>query len=322
MNRDRRQFAFLLALLAACANLQLPGPGEDAVEVRIRPGQSTRAIAESLKTQGVIRSPLEFRILARLTGRQGRLRSGLYRFRPRTEELAVLLALSRGGATSTMVTIPEGWTQHQVAAELDRRGICPAPDFLAACARPELLRELGIAGPTAEGYLYPETYDFALDAEPAAVIRQMADQLELVWAEVAGLEPGPLPPREVVILASIVEREAELAEEFPLVASVFANRLRRGMPLQSCATVAYVLPERKAVLSYADTRIESPYNTYLHAGLPPGPICNPGRRALAAAFAPARTDYLYFFSKGDGGHVFSATWSEHQAAQRRHRRGG
>lgn len=317
-----RQSLVLLLLLVACSTFRLPGPDEAAIEVRVRPGQSTRAIADSLKAQGVISSPLEFRVLARLTGRQGRLRSGLYRFRPRTEELAVLLALSRGGAVSAMTTIPEGWTMHQVAAELDRRGICTAPDFLAACTRADLLAELGITARSAEGYLFPETYDLLLDSDPQDVLRQMVAQLGVAWSEVAGLEAGPLPPLPTLILASIVEREAEQPDEFPTVASVFANRLKKKMPLQSCATVEYVLPERKTVLSYEDTRYESPYNTYLHPGLPPGPISNPGRRALAAAFAPAKTDYLYFFSKGDGSHVFSETWAEHQAAQRRVKRGG
>ncbi len=308
---------FFALLVIACASVQLPGPDEDAIEIRIRPGQSTRAIAESLKAQGIIRSPLEFRILARLTGRQGRLRSGLYRFRPRTEELTVLLALTRGGTTSMMITIPEGWTMQQIAAELDRRGICPAAEFLAACVQPELLHELDIEGPSAEGYLYPETYDFTLDTDPAAIIRQMTGELKRAWAELAGLDSARLPPLSVLTLASIVEREAARPDEFPLIASVFVNRLKKGMPLQSCATIEYVLPVRKPVLSIEDTRLDSPYNTYLHPGLPPGPIANPGRRALAAVFRPAETDFLYFFSRGDGSHVFSATWSEHQAARRR-----
>jgi UPF0755 protein len=310
-----RHSIFVIALLVlSCADLRLPGPDEAAIEVRIRPGQSTRAIADSLKAQGVISSPLEFRVLARLSGRQGRLRSGLYRFRPHTEELAVLLALSRGGATSAMTTIPEGWTMHQVAAELDRRGICTAPDFLAACTRADLLKELGIPAASAEGYLFPETYDLLLDSDPAAIIRQRVAQLELAWAEVAGLEAGPLPPLRTVILASIVEREAEQAEEFPTVASVFENRLKKRMPLQSCATVEYVLPERKTVLSYEDTRYQSPYNTYLHPGLPPGPISNPGASALRAALNPARTDYYYYVSRNDGTHQFSKDYRSHVRA--------
>jgi UPF0755 protein len=313
----------LLSLLfVACGGYRLPAPDENAVEVRIRPGQSTRAIADSLKSGGVIASTFEFRALARLTGLHGRLRSGVYRFRPGTEEIAVLLALTRGGRTSAMVTIPEGWTMQQVATELDRRGICTAPEFLATCTRPDLLKNLDVEGASAEGYLFPETYDFTIESDPADVIRRMVAQLGVAWAEVAGLEAGPVPPYRTLILASIVEREAEQPDEFPTVASVFANRLKRRMPLQSCATVEYVLPERKPVLTYADTRFDSPYNTYLHPGLPPGPIANPGRRALAAAFRPAETNYLYFFSRGDGSHVFSATWAEHQAAQRRIRRGG
>jgi UPF0755 protein len=125
--------------------------------------------------------------------------------------------------------------------------------------------------------------------------------------------PPSLTPIQVVILASIVEREAKVQEEFPRIAGVFMNRLRRHMPLQSCATVEYLLPERKGILTVADTRIESPYNTYLHAGLPPGPICSPGRRALAAALSPERNDYLFFVARGDGTHAFSRTAAEHAA---------
>jgi UPF0755 protein len=125
--------------------------------------------------------------------------------------------------------------------------------------------------------------------------------------------PQPLAPSEIVILASIVEREAKVPEEFPRVAGVFVNRLRRRIPLQSCATVEYLLPERKGRLSVEDTKTESPYNTYLHAGLPPGPICNPGRRALAAALNPERNDYLFFVARGDGTHAFSRTAAEHVA---------
>lgn len=170
---------------------------------------------------------------------------------------------------------------------------------------------------TAEGYLFPETYEFLTGAPPSDVVRRMLHQFSSVFAELRDSSPAPrsspLAPSQVVILASIVEREAKVPEEYPRIAGVFLNRLNRHLPLQSCATVEYLLHERKGRLSVEDTKIESPYNTYLHVGLPPGPICNPGRRALTAALNPERNDFLFFVARGDGTHIFSRTAAEHAA---------
>ena len=157
---------------------------------------------------------------------------------------------------------------------------------------------------------------------PADVVRRLARRFLEVYGELKADVPGPpLGDRETVILASIVEKEAVVPAEVPVIAGVFLNRLRRRMPLQSCATVQYILPRHREVLTYADTRVESPYNTYRHEGLPPGPIASPGRRALAAALRPADTDYLFFVARGDGSHAFSRTWREHEKAKRRISRG-
>jgi UPF0755 protein len=166
--------------------------------------------------------------------------------------------------------------------------------------------------------LFPETYEFLTNSPPDDVVRRLLRQFSSVFSELLTLAPDPRPltPSEVVTLASIVEREAQVPAEFPRIAGVFMNRLRRGIPLQSCATVECLLPERKGILTVADTRVESPYNTYLHAGLPPGPICNPGRRALVAALNPEQHNYLFFVARGDGTHIFSRTLAEHAAATR------
>jgi UPF0755 protein len=217
-----------------------------------------------------------------------------------------------------MVTLPEGLTKTDVAAIVDSLRICPDTAFLAACRDSALLRDFGIDGPSAEGYLFPETYELGSAMSAPEVVRVLVRQFFTVWNGLGSDDSrSGLSLRERVTLASIVEREARMASEYPLVAGVFVNRLRRRMPLQSCATVEYVLPERKTRLDAADLAIESPYNTYLHLGLPPGPICNPGRAALAAALAPTRTDYLYFVYAGNGRHVFSRTFAEHEAARRR-----
>ena len=323
---------YFVLLLLACSQ-----PGEK-VSVLIPAGLSTNAIAETLHQHQVIDNPAKFRFLARVFGLDKKLKYGHYEFPQNAEEALVLCAMSMPGNGTVRVTIPEGYTMKQIAGLLEAHAICPADDFLSACRDKTLLNSLGVLSTTAEGYLFPETYDFEINSNPASVIARMTRQFFSVYDELAAgakLQDKPQRHREkvgsglleignwkleipqVVILASIVEREAVLAGEAPLIAGVFLNRLKRGMPLQSCATVEYILPEHKEKLTLEDTKLASPYNTYLHPGLPPGPICNPGRTGLAAALNPARTDYLYFLSKGDGSHLFSRTWHEHAQAQRR-----
>jgi len=316
----------LVVLLTSC----IPGSGPKTT-VTIPQGASTAAIAESLKVHGLVSDARTFRVLARVLGFDTKLRSGRFELPQGSNEFYVLWQLSRPGNTTARITFPEGFRLTQVADALEEHGICTAAEFLAASRNKHLLDSLGIPGPSAEGFLFPDTYEFELDSDPAAIISRMSRRFFSVYAE---LTDANEPQRhrdsaqskiqnpkskilDVVILASIVEREAVVPSEAPLIAGVFKNRLKKHMPLQSCATVEYILPSHKLKLTNEDTRIESPYNTYLHTGLPPGAISNPGRNALAAALSPAATDYLFFVAKGDGSHVFSRTWSEHQAARRR-----
>jgi UPF0755 protein len=298
-----------------------PRPNGGRVEVVIRPGQSVRAIADSLVAKKVIGSRPLFLFYAWYYNYNTRLQAGRYHLSVGTGERRVLKLLAGEERAVAMVTIPEGYTMNQVAEVLAERGVCPADSFLSACMDTSFLRQFGVDDATAEGYLFPETYEFLTVSQPADVARRMIEQF---FSELYSLRDHPLTarpvrltPSQTVTLASIVEREARVTDEFPRIAGVFYNRLRRGMPLQSCATVEYLLPERKERLSVEDTKLESPYNTYLHSGLPPGPICNPGRRALAAALNPERHDYLFFVSRGDGTHEFSRTLAEHAAAKRR-----
>lgn len=307
----RRLLSSLLLLLVACT------PGEP-VEVTIPAGATTGAIADSLHAHGVIESPLLFRAAARLLGYDRNLRHGKYELRRRDGCLTALEALSRPGRTAMMVTVPEGYTLRQIAALLDDHDICPEPDFLAAARDRNLLDSLGIPGADAEGYLFPDTWEFETGTPARALVRRMARRFREVWdRETARVADPPLDERETVILASIVEKEAARAEETRTIAGVFLNRLRRQMPLQSCATVQYILPYHREVLTHADIRTPSPYNTYLHEGLPPGPVCNPGARALAAALNPEPTEYIFFVARGDGSHIFSRTHREHERARRR-----
>jgi UPF0755 protein len=281
------------------------------IEVVVRPGQSVRTIADTLVAKQIIGSRPLFLFYAWYYNYNTRLRAGRYQLSVGTGERRALKLLAGEEAAVAMVTIPEGYTMNEVAKALAERGVCRADSFLSACMDTGLLRQSGVRASTAEGYLFPETYEFL------NVVRRMVRQFFSVFAELRDSSPAPRPPLldpwQTVILASIVEREAKMPEEFPCIAGVFVNRLRRHMPLQSCATVEYLLPERKGRLSVEDTKIESPYNTYLHIGLPPGPICNPGRRALAAALSPERNNYLFFVARGDGTHAFSRTAAEHAA---------
>ena len=312
--------AFGLCLLACIltSSCSAPRPNGRRVEVTVGPGWSTSALADTLVTKQVIGSKPLFRFYAWYYNYGNRIRPNRYRLAVGTGERRTLKLLSGEEPALVMVTIPEGYTMDQVAATLEEREICRADSFLSAILDTNLLREAGVSAATAEGYLFPETYEFLTGSQPSEVARRLLRQFFSVLSELrtSSLAPQPssLTPSQVVVLASIVEREARVPEEFARVAGVFVNRLRRRLPLQSCATVEYILPERKGRLSVEDTRLESAYNTYLHAGLPPGPICNPGRRALASALNPEPNDYLFFVARGDGTHIFSRNAAEHAAA--------
>jgi UPF0755 protein len=286
------------------------------VEVKVTPGMGMRELADTLATKGVIQSKPVFLFYAWYYNYGARIRPNRYHLSVGTGERRALRLLSGEEPAVTMVTIPEGYTMNQVAEALAEHGVCPADSFLAACADASLLREFAIFAPTAEGCLYPETYEFLTGSQPSEVVRRMLRQFRSVMSELKPQATVNMTDDEYVVLASIVEREARVPEEYPRIAGVFMNRLRRHLPLQSCATVEYVLPERKGRLSVEDTKLASLYNTYLHLGLPPGAICNPGRRALEAALYPERNDYLFFVARGDGTHIFSRTLAEHAAAIR------
>lgn len=288
--------------------------------MNVSPGMNIRALADTLVAKQVIASKPLFRLYAWYYNYGNRIRPNRYHLAVGTSERRVLKLLSGEEPAAVTVTIPDGYTMPQVAEAMAERGVCRADSFLAACADTSLLREFDIDAATAEGYLCPESYEFLTGSQPNEVLRRMLRQFLSVYSELSNspiaVRQSPLAISDVVILASIVEREAEVPEEFPRIAGVFMNRLRRNMPLQSCATVEYLLPERKGRLSVADTKFDSPYNTYLHNGLPPGPICSPGRRALQAVLNPEHNDYLFFVARGDGTHIFSRTASEHAAACR------
>jgi UPF0755 protein len=290
----------------------------------IEKGESLSQISRQLRAQGFIRFAPLLDLLGRLKGTQSDFKAGYYRIPGGASTLAIHDLLVEGAQSIGKVTIPEGWTTSKIARHLEAQGICTAADFMAAAHSPALLSEFGIPGKSLEGFLFPDTY-FVPRPFPAAtfvelMVRTFFDNLGRVAPSWKEMGQGSIA--ETVIMASIVEREYRVDEEAPLIASVFYNRLRRNMGLESCATLEYIITEiqQKAHPEYItidDEKINSPYNTYKWAGLPPGPISNPGRTALDAAFHPARTDYLYFVLRdaNAGRHFFSRDLNAHNQAK-------
>lgn len=284
--------------------------------VAIEQGSSLREIGDTLSQQGLIRNSSFFVFYVRLTGQEKSMQAGLYRMSNNWSLRDIVEHIKEGKVVSSYrFTVPEGFTISQIEDLLVREGIVDRGSFQRVVAEgiPDGPRSL-------EGYLFPDTYEVQPGDSEEKIIRMMLERFAEVYtpemrqrAEELGFTTG-----EVVTLASIVEREAKLDRERPVIAAVFLNRLRQGIPLQSCATVQYILDKPKKTLTYKELQTPSPYNTYLHHGLPPGPIANPGLASIKAVLYPAEVDYLYFVARGDGSHHFSTTLGEHTAAARRY----
>ncbi len=296
-------------------------PGEER-SVLLPPGAGFDQIAAELYKQGVITDPLGFKLLARYTGQDQKLKAGEYQLNTGLTPQKVLDLLVSGQAVLHKVAVPEGLTLRQIAKLVEQAGLGSAESFERAARDPELLAKYGIAAPSAEGFLFPETYKFTRrpgnDARQVveAMLAQFQRRAAQVWPQGA---PTGKELLDAVTLASIVEKETGQPGERPRIAGVFANRLGRKMLLQTDPTIIYGLGERfdgNLKRAHLDDP-KNPYNTYQHPGLPPGPICNPGLDALKAAVSPEVHDYLYFVSKNDGSHQFSKTLEEHNAAVNR-----
>ena len=335
----RRLLAAVLALAALAGGawlawrhetrvVKLPA-GTPPVKLVVPPGSSAGAIGRKLETLGLVRHPLLFVALVRARGVGGQLKAGEYALEGPLSLEDMVGALARGEVVRHDVTIPEGRSLEETAALVGRAGV-DAESFLAAARDPEPVRDLDPDATDLEGYLFPDTYHVPLAPDPApALVRRMLQRFrEVVGPELTRIEKKGLTVREVVILASLVELETAAVEERPRIAGVFLNRLERRMLLQTDPTVVYALKQEgrwDGNIRRRDLEIDSPYNTYRHAGLPPGPIGSPGREAILAVLDPQETRELYFVSRNDGTHHFSETLKEHNRAvdryQRRRRRG-
>ncbi len=283
--------------------------------VVVPPGYTTAEIAALLAEKGLVADARSFVWYCRLNGLDGKLEAGEYVLSSEDGVPGIARALAAGRVYVIKFTVPEGYTKKRTARVVEAAGICPAGEFLDACRRGDPRGR--VSGDDLEGYLFGDTYEVPGDADADDVVAIMLDRFFEVLgpAGLARAEELGRPLEDVVTVASIVEREAMLDEERPLVASVFYNRLAQGMRLESCATVIYALGGDVDRLTVQDLKVDSPYNTYVHAGLPPGPICSPGRESLEAALYPAETDYLFFVSNGDGSHTFTRTFGGHLAAR-------
>lgn len=283
--------------------------------------ETCKSIGLRLKELGIIANPTKFVLLAKILNLERKLKKGKYILAKGTNELSVLKILTKGSRSHILVTIPEGKTLNQIAEILAAHNICAKTDFILSATDEKILRQIGLKAKSAEGYLFPDSYQFEIFTEPEEVLSQMVKRFFFIYDSLgARVTQQTLSDYEILILASIVEAEAKLDSERPIIASVFLNRLKRNLPLQSCATVEYILPKRKSRLTYQDLMIKSPYNTYLHSNLPPTPISNPGLASIKAVLFPAKTDYLFFVSRGDGSHQFSKTGKDHQTAVQKYQR--
>jgi UPF0755 protein len=286
-----------------------------STRVVIARGSTFAQIARQLADAGVIDNVLAFRLLARVRGQETAVRAGEYRFDVHQTQDNVLRALVGGGAqVAVWVTIPEGFTARQIAERLESTGVGSASAFEEAFLHDSISVD-GVRTHNLEGFLYPSTYLVPIGAAAEQVEDELTSEFFAKLPPDASVRArsNHVTLEEAVIVASMVEREAKSDGDRPLIASVIYNRLRAGMPLEIDATIEYALPEYKSELSLADLKVDSPYNSYTHAGLPPTPIANPGTPSLDAALRPAKANFLYYVYCGNGRHVFSRTLTEHEA---------
>jgi len=295
----------------------------EVVLVEVQPDKSFREICTLLEEKGVIRHWWSVEILARLKKNDRNISAGEYEVSASMDPRTVLAKLASGEVFKRKITVREGSSVWEIGTLVDQAGLMSQQEFDNAIADPRLLAEAGIAAPSFEGYMFPETYYFSRPLNARAIIWRMLEEGEVHWPGQysARADELQLSRHEILTLASIIDKEALNADQQPLISSVFHNRLSQGMKLQSDPTVIYGIPNFKGVLSKEDLQTPTPYNTYMNFGLPPGPIGNPGETSIKAALYPRESTYLFFVSDGVGRHVFSTTLQEHNEAVALYQRG-
>jgi UPF0755 protein len=307
-----------LSLAASCGG----GSGTGETRVIIPSGASFRVAADSLARTGVVGNAFAFRLYAKLRGRDRGIHAGTYLFKRGASWGEVLDDLNGGKVSEHRITIPEGWSLSQIVPQLARVLSVPADSVEAAVRDTALLHALDVPTPTLEGYLFPDTYVFPEGTPARVAVRLMVDRFQRVWQPAwdVQLQKSAMTRNDVMALAAIVEKEARLPEERPVIAAVYMNRIKAGMPLQADPTVQYALGRHVSRVLYRDLEVDSPYNTYRNKGLPPGPIASPGKPSIVAALFPANVPYRFFVAFPDGHHQFSTDFAAHGVAVKAARR--
>ncbi len=289
----------------------------DSVSIIVEPGDSMARVVEKMNQADLIRGGTSLRLLSKMMRKDRHIQTGRYDFKKGTTLYSVLRRLADGEVTLRQVTIPEGLTIREIAGILQRGLEIDSAEFVSLANDRKFAGSLNVPADNLEGYLFPDTYRFSWGTKSQTAVRILVEEFWQTFndslrrrAEKIGLSVG-----KAVTLASMVEAEAKDGEERGLISAVYHNRLRVGMLLQCDPTVAYALPDLNRPLLLKDLEVDSPYNTYIHPGLPPGPICNPGKASILAALYPADVDYLYFVARGDGTHIFSTTLRQHNNAK-------
>lgn len=311
----------MLGILLAFYSLVLLWPQGNpysSVKVTIPKGASLKEVSAHLQDHNVIRNERSFLLAVKTLGYEKDIPAGRFKLVKAETNFDVINQLVNGIQLNKRVTILEGWTIAMIAQELEIKLGIDSELFENACKNKLLLWKWGFEGDTFEGYLFPETYRFSEDEDPQDMIKRMVEEFEENFTEdlKVRMEELGMTMTEVITLASIIEGEAIYNRERPVIAGVYHNRLKQGMRLQADPTIQYIVEDGPRRLLNKDLKIDSPYNTYLNYGLPPGPINNPGIESIKAALYPAETEYLYFVARGDGYHTFSRTKEEHTKAKR------
>ncbi len=296
----------------------------ELVQVTIESGDSMNRIVQRLKEARVIEDGAALLILAKLSGKDREIQAGRYSFEKGTTLYSIFNKLTRGNVTLREVTIPEGLTIRQIAGILNRQIEIDSLEFVRLATDKRFAQSMGVAASNLEGYLFPDTYRLSWGTTPEKVARVMVEQFKKTFTDSLTRRAGEIDfsLADVVTLASMIEAEARDGNERDLISAVYHNRLRRGMLLQCDPTVIYALPELDRPLLLKDLEVDSPYNTYKYPGLPPGPICNPGKASILAALYPADVNYLYFVATGEGSHIFSTSLTQHNLARTKIKRAG
>ncbi len=301
-----------------------PGGTREPTTFEITQDEPLARVASRLADEGLIRNQAYFVVFGRLTGSERQLQPGEYALSASLRPLEILDRFRRGLVVLHPMTIPEGYTIRQIAGTIRAAGLGDPEELAQLVESPALISELGLAVPSLEGYLFPDTYAFPRNVATADMVRRMVGRFQETYQSVWDARATGLgfTRHQVVTLASMIEKETGAGIERPIISAVFHNRLRLRMPLQSDPTVIYPIKNFNGNLRKVDLLRDTPYNTYRRRGLPPGPIASPGREALEAALYPAPVDYLYFVARNDGTHHFSRTLREHNRAVDQYQRRG